>query len=113
MFIQEERAGVLALINIPALAGLAVAPIIGGYIREALGWRWVFWLGAIVEGATAAQLSPAGSTVSLLFLLIELLCKHIYYANSLVLDLEHPYVLVCCNDICWYLNDDLARKPGL
>jgi MFS family permease len=60
MFIQEECAGVLALINIPALAGLAVAPIIGGYISEALGWRWVFWLGAIVGGPTTAQLLPVG-----------------------------------------------------
>ncbi|PQE19942.1 MFS transporter protein [Rutstroemia sp. NJR-2017a BVV2] len=50
MFIQEERAGVQALINLPALTGLAIAPLIGGYVGETLGWRWVFWLGAIVGG---------------------------------------------------------------
>jgi MFS family permease len=37
MFIQEERAGVIALINLPGLVGLALAPVIGGYINEALG----------------------------------------------------------------------------
>ncbi|KAF4629025.1 hypothetical protein G7Y89_g9129 [Cudoniella acicularis] len=54
MFSQEERVGVLALINIPALTGLAVAPIISGYISQALSWRWVFWLSAIVGGICEA-----------------------------------------------------------
>lgn len=50
MFIQEERAGIQALINLPALTGLAIAPIVGGYVSENLGWRWVYWLGAIIGG---------------------------------------------------------------
>jgi MFS family permease len=32
------------------LTGLAIAPLIGGYVGETFGWRWVFWLGAIVGG---------------------------------------------------------------
>ncbi|KAJ8060780.1 hypothetical protein OCU04_011083 [Sclerotinia nivalis] len=44
MFIQEERAGIQAIINLPALTGLAIASIVSGYISENLGWRWVFWL---------------------------------------------------------------------
>lgn len=32
--------------------GPLVAPLISGFIAPALGWRWVFWIGLIVAGAT-------------------------------------------------------------
>jgi MFS family permease len=34
--------------DLPALSGVAIAPVIGGYAGEKLGWRWVFWITAIV-----------------------------------------------------------------
>jgi len=33
---------------LPALSGVAIAPVIGGYVGEKLGWRWVFWITAVV-----------------------------------------------------------------
>jgi MFS family permease len=48
LFIQEERAGFFAIMALPALSGVAIAPVIGGYVGERLGWRWVFWITAMV-----------------------------------------------------------------
>lgn len=48
LFIQEERAGFFAVMALPALSGVAIAPVIGGYVGENLGWRWVFWITAMV-----------------------------------------------------------------
>jgi len=50
MFAQEERGGVLSMMMAPQLLSSLVAPVIGGYVGQFLGWRWVFWLAAIAEG---------------------------------------------------------------
>jgi multidrug resistance protein len=47
---QEKRGGIMAVWAIGPLLGPAVGPIAGGYVAENLGWRWVFWIIAIVVG---------------------------------------------------------------
>ncbi|KAL8936942.1 MAG: hypothetical protein Q9216_004673 [Gyalolechia sp. 2 TL-2023] len=45
MVIQEKRGSMMAI--------FAIGPVAGGYLTQAKGWRWVFWLIAIVAGAIA------------------------------------------------------------
>ena len=48
-----ERRGIsLALWSLGPLFGPIVGPIAGGFLVEAMGWRWVFWIIAIFAGAT-------------------------------------------------------------
>ncbi len=54
----EKRAGALAAYVIGSIAGPSVGPIIGGYLTPAAGWRWDFWLMAIVSGAVAILVIP-------------------------------------------------------
>ena len=48
MIVQEKRGGVMAIWALGPLMGPVIGPIAGGYATEALGWRWVFWIIAIV-----------------------------------------------------------------
>ena len=50
LFPQEKRGMPMALTSIAPLLGPVVAPIIGSYLSQARGWRWVFWLVTIVAG---------------------------------------------------------------
>lgn len=44
----QTRGRAMALWSLGPLFGPIVGPIAGGYLVEALGWRWVFWVLAIV-----------------------------------------------------------------
>ncbi|KAF2842930.1 MFS general substrate transporter [Patellaria atrata CBS 101060] len=46
----ERRGGATAIWAMGPLMGPVVAPIAGGYLTEAKGWRWVFWVIVIVSG---------------------------------------------------------------
>jgi multidrug resistance protein len=48
MFAREERGMAMAIYGLGPLLGPVVGPIAGGYLSQAQGWRWVFWLLAIV-----------------------------------------------------------------
>ena len=48
MFPQEQRGGALTWAMTPGILGGMASPIIGSYVNEALGWRWIFWLTAIL-----------------------------------------------------------------
>ena len=41
---QEKRGAAMALFGIGPLLGPVVGPVAGGYLAEAEGWRWVFWV---------------------------------------------------------------------
>ncbi|KAK2029113.1 MFS general substrate transporter [Colletotrichum zoysiae] len=45
---QERRAGAMAAFTLGPLLGPIAGPIAGGFITSAKGWRWNFWLVAIV-----------------------------------------------------------------
>jgi multidrug resistance protein len=50
MIVQEKRGSVMAIYALGPLLGPVIGPIIGGYLAAAKGWRWVFWLLAIIAG---------------------------------------------------------------
>ncbi|PWI68711.1 hypothetical protein PCL_01800 [Purpureocillium lilacinum] len=43
----------MTLFSLGPLTGPVLGPLIGGFVAEAIGWRWTFWLLAIVGGALA------------------------------------------------------------
>lgn len=49
----EKRGRAISLWAIGPLLGPALGPIAGGYLIEAAGWRWVYWLLAILVSATS------------------------------------------------------------
>lgn len=50
MIVQEKRGGAMAVFSIGPLLGPIIGPVGGGFFAEAAGWRWVFWLLAILSG---------------------------------------------------------------
>jgi len=51
MFRTEERGAAMAAWSLGPLLGPVIGPVAGSYLSEAKGWRWDFWLIAIVAGA--------------------------------------------------------------
>lgn len=51
MFAPEKRGGAMAIWGMGVQLGPALGPIIGGFLSQAEGWRWVFWLQTIMAGA--------------------------------------------------------------
>lgn len=47
MIAQEKRGAAMAAWAMGPLLGPVVGPIAGGYLTEAAGWRWTFWVLAI------------------------------------------------------------------
>ena len=52
LFVTEKRGNAMAIEGIAPLIGPVLGPVIGGYVSQAIGWRWLFWLAAIVAGVT-------------------------------------------------------------
>ncbi|KAI1419092.1 cycloheximide resistance protein [Xylaria sp. FL1777] len=50
MIPQKHRGTVLSVYSIGPLLGPVVGPIAGGFLSDAKGWRWNFWVLAIVTG---------------------------------------------------------------
>ncbi|KAF1992215.1 MFS general substrate transporter [Aulographum hederae CBS 113979] len=50
---QEERGFALAMFTVGVLLGPVVGPVSGGYLGAAAGWRWIFWVIAILGGVHA------------------------------------------------------------
>jgi multidrug resistance protein len=44
----EQRGKAMAIFAMGPLIGPVIGPVGGGYMIQAIGWRWVFWLLAIV-----------------------------------------------------------------
>ena len=54
LFVKEERGRAIAIMGLAPLIGPIAGPIIGGYLSDEKGWRWIFWLTTIVAGAFGA-----------------------------------------------------------
>ena len=48
--VKEKRGGVIALIGLAYNLGPAISPTAGSYLNAAKGWRWIFYLTAILGG---------------------------------------------------------------
>lgn len=49
----EQRGLAIMVWNLPVVAGPVIGPVIGGFLTQAAGWRWLFWLIVIASGVTA------------------------------------------------------------
>jgi MFS family permease len=45
----EERGRSLGLYYIAPLLGPAIGPLVGGYITQSLGWRWLFYITSVLD----------------------------------------------------------------
>lgn len=49
---QKRGLGIMVW-NLPLVAGPVIGPVAGGFLVQAAGWRWLFWLVAISGGVAA------------------------------------------------------------
>jgi multidrug resistance protein len=56
MFPQEKRAGAMAIWGMGPLLGPVIGPVAAGFLVDAMGWRWLFWVLAICAGAFSVLL---------------------------------------------------------
>ncbi|KAI1337252.1 major facilitator superfamily domain-containing protein [Xylariaceae sp. FL0016] len=52
MIVQEKRGAVMSGFSMGPLLGPVIGPIAGGFLANAEGWRWTFWVLAMVIGLT-------------------------------------------------------------
>lgn len=50
LFRVEERGAAISIWAMGPLLGPVVGPVAGGFLAEAAGWRWIFWLITIAAG---------------------------------------------------------------
>lgn len=50
---QSKRGAAMAAFTVGPLLGPIIGPVAGGFLADAEGWRWTFWLLAITGGAIA------------------------------------------------------------
>ena len=67
MIIQQRRGGVMAIWAMGPLLGPIIGPVAGGYLAQAKGWRWGFWVIAMAVRIPATShfppiQSPCGSS---------------------------------------------------
>ncbi|KAL1306084.1 hypothetical protein AAFC00_004204 [Neodothiora populina] len=46
----EERGIPMAAFSAAPFIGPAIGPLVGGYLSEAVGWRWLYWIQLILSG---------------------------------------------------------------
>lgn len=51
MWRNEERGVPMAAFSAAPFIGPAAGPLIGGFLSDAKGWRWLYWLQLILSGA--------------------------------------------------------------
>ncbi|PMD29208.1 MFS multidrug transporter [Hyaloscypha variabilis F] len=51
LIVQEKRGVAMSLFSMGPLMGPIIGPVAGGYLAQAKGWRWVFWLISIIDSA--------------------------------------------------------------
>ena len=57
LFAKHERGRAMSTVSIAPLFGTVIGPVIGGYLSEAKGWRWTFWIVAILTAAFEVTLA--------------------------------------------------------
>ena len=70
LFKQEERGSATAIWSIGPLLGPVVGPVAGGFLSQAKGWRWVFWVITMGVGMSLSHFEPWLTTARLGFSLL-------------------------------------------
>lgn len=47
----EERGVPMAVFSAAPFVGPAIGPLVGGFLSDALGWRWLYWIQLILSGS--------------------------------------------------------------
>lgn len=55
IIVQEKRGGIMAIWAMGPLLGPVIGPVAGGFLSQAKGWRWVFWLLAIIVSRSSVM----------------------------------------------------------
>ncbi|KAI9689945.1 MAG: hypothetical protein M1822_009827 [Bathelium mastoideum] len=50
LFVKEQRGAAMSVMGLAPMLGPVLGPIIGGYLGQDAGWRWAFWLTAMLCG---------------------------------------------------------------
>ncbi|KAH8899174.1 bicyclomycin resistance protein [Thozetella sp. PMI_491] len=58
---QEKRGAAMAAFSIGPLLGPIIGPVAGGFLADAKGWRWVFWLLVILAGTLSLAMLAFGA----------------------------------------------------
>lgn len=61
---REKRGKAVSIWSVGTILGPMVGPIIGGYVTEVLGWRWMFWVISIVVSFEAGSNSSQAVIVN-------------------------------------------------
>lgn len=48
---QQSRGKAMGLFAVGPLLGPVIGPVMGGFVAQDLGWRWTFWIMAIIVGS--------------------------------------------------------------
>ncbi|KAF6843871.1 major facilitator superfamily protein [Colletotrichum musicola] len=56
LYAPESRPGPMAFYSFGTIMGPTLGPVLGGMINGNLGWRWVFWVAAMLAALAAAGL---------------------------------------------------------
>ena len=54
MWRNEERGVPMAAFSAAPFLGPAIGPLVGGFLSDNLGWRWLYWIQLIVSGTVYA-----------------------------------------------------------
>lgn len=57
MWRNEERGVPMAAFSAAPFIGPAIGPLVGGFLADAKGWRWLYWIQLIVSGVAWALIS--------------------------------------------------------
>ncbi|KAK1546111.1 cycloheximide resistance protein [Colletotrichum paranaense] len=60
-----ERPGPMAFYSFGTIMGPTLGPVLGGIVNGNLGWRWVFWLAAILAAVAANRMSLTGINITM------------------------------------------------
>lgn len=56
IFFQHQRGSVLGIYVLSTSIGTYLGPLIGGFVADRLGWRWIGWLSVIISSVTIVVL---------------------------------------------------------
>lgn len=55
MLPAEKRGRAMSIWSMGPLLGPTIGPVVAGFVIEALGWRWAFWIVVIAVSSTCTQ----------------------------------------------------------